>query len=321
MPDVVLVVLPGAYASSVAATLDVLAAAAALAPGLSLAPPRVRVVAPQADDVALTSGLRIAADPLPDRLPAGRPLWIVPGLGTATASATQRLLESEPACRVGALLARASRRGDEIAASCAAVLLLGKHRLLDGRRATCTWWLADLLRAVAPSCAIETLRMVVEDGPLVTAGAAMAHVDLMLALLRRRYGRPLAERVGQVLLIESRPLQGRFVQADLLALGDELVAELEAIVRDALPRPPSVGAVAQRLAMSTRTLSRRVKAATGRSPSQLVQAVRLTAARTLLQTSRLTVDEVAERVGYQDAASLRRLMRRTMSATPTQLRI
>jgi transcriptional regulator GlxA family with amidase domain len=148
----------------------------------------------------------------------------------------------------------------------------------------------------------------------------MAHVDLMLVVLRRCFGRPLAEAVGQVLLIETRPLQGKYVQANLLALGDELVARVETLVREALPRVPSVDAIARHLALSTRTLNRRIRAATGRSPLELVQSVRLTAAKALLQASHLSVDQVAERVGYQDATSLRRLMRRTMSVTPRQMR-
>jgi transcriptional regulator GlxA family with amidase domain len=72
--------------------------------------------------------------------------------------------------------------------------------------------------------------------------------------------------------------------------------------------------------MSGRTLSRHVRAATGRSTSTLLQSVRLSKARMLLETSALTVEQVAERVGYVDTTALRRLMRKVMGATPRQFR-
>jgi transcriptional regulator GlxA family with amidase domain len=88
----------------------------------------------------------------------------------------------------------------------------------------------------------------------------------------------------------------------------------------ALPDPPSVSELAAEFCMSDRTLSRHVRAATGRSTSALLQSVRLTKARVLLETSKLTVEQVAERVGYVDTTALRRLMRKAMGATPRQFR-
>jgi transcriptional regulator GlxA family with amidase domain len=67
-------------------------------------------------------------------------------------------------------------------------------------------------------------------------------------------------------------------------------------------------------------LARRVKAATGGSPSALIQLVKLNRARQLLESSRLSVAQVAEQVGYGDATALRRLMRKVMGATPRQFR-
>ena len=318
--DFLVVVLPGAFAASVAAALAALEAARAIAARTGAAPPRWRVVGPQAGAVVLGNGMRVDVEPLPSRWPAGRPMWLVPGLGTADPANLRAFLAGAHARATAERLRRARARGHELAASCAAVLLLGAAGLLDDRRATCTWWLADELRRIAPRCEVDARRMVVEDGGVFTAGAAMAHLDLMLAVLRHRCGRPLAERVAQALLVESRPSQGRFVHANLLSLGDELAARAEAIVLDAMPAVPSVAELAARLSMSTRTLHRRLRAATGRSPVEFVQSVRLTVAKSLLRSGRLPVERVAERVGYQDAASLRRLVRRALDVSPRQLR-
>ena len=74
------------------------------------------------------------------------------------------------------------------------------------------------------------------------------------------------------------------------------------------------------LCISERTLARRIQAATGNSPSALIQFVRLKRARWLLETSQMSVDRIAEQVGYRDATALRRLMHKAFAATPRQFR-
>jgi transcriptional regulator GlxA family with amidase domain len=81
-----------------------------------------------------------------------------------------------------------------------------------------------------------------------------------------------------------------------------------------------VAQLADELAMSSRTLARHVRAATGRGPLALVQGVRLNRARHLIESSRLTIAQVAERVGYEDATALRRLMRKAAGAAPSRFR-
>jgi transcriptional regulator GlxA family with amidase domain len=81
-----------------------------------------------------------------------------------------------------------------------------------------------------------------------------------------------------------------------------------------------VAALAKGFHMSSRTLSRRIKESTGRSVSALLQSVRINRARMLLETSKMSVEQVAEQVGYADTTALRRLMRKVTQATPRQFR-
>ena len=106
------------------------------------------------------------------------------------------------------------------------------------------------------------------------------------------------------------------------ALGPAKPVSLESICRieSALPRPPSVEALADEFAMSQRTLSRHVREATGKSTMALVQSVRLNRARMLIESSRMTIDRVAEQVGYEDATALRRLMRKMAGVNPSRYR-
>ena len=321
MRDFTVLVLPGAYAAGVSATLDILAAAGAVAARLRLPKPAWRVVAPAASPVRLSSGLHVEAAPLPARSRrTDSSTWIVPGLGLDSPAAIERELGLPEARVAAAAIAAHAARGGAIAASCSAVFLLQRAGLLAKRRVTTSWWLAQELRRVEPSCNVDADRMVCVDGAMTTAGAAFAHTDLMLHLLRTRFGVAMADTVGRILLLDGRHAQSQFVMPAMLAGGNELVARLIRRIEESLPHPPSIEALAGEQAMSLRTLSRYVRAATGRSPLALVQSVRLNHARMLIETSRMSIDRVAEEVGYADATALRRMMRKAGGASPSRYR-
>jgi transcriptional regulator GlxA family with amidase domain len=162
--------------------------------------------------------------------------------------------------------------------------------------------------------------MVVDEGLVLTAGAAFAHMDLVLHLLRRRYGPRLADAISRTLLVDGRSAQAPYVLPAMLARGDALIDKLHARIESALPEVPPIAQLAQECCMSGRTLARHVRAVIGQSPLALVQSVRLNKARALLDGGGLSVKEVAARLGYADASALRRLVRRMSGTTPRQWR-
>ncbi|KAF0808798.1 AraC family transcriptional regulator [Alcanivorax sp. S71-1-4] len=318
MTDFTVLVLPGAYASSVAVTLDMLQAAATVAPFLSAPRPRWRIASPLPGPVPLSSGLQLAARALPAR--AERSTWIIPGLGVDQPQALEQRLQQDDARATGDALRRHVAHGGSVAASCSAVFLLHHAGLLAGRRATTSWWLAGSLRQQAPECEVAAEQMVCVDGPLCTAGAALAQSDMMLHLLRSRFGTALAERVARLLLLDAREAQSPFVVPSMLAQGNELIRQLTRRIDASLPQLPDVGTLAAEQAMSSRTLSRHVRAATGQGVLALIQSVRLNRARRLLESSRLSIEQIAAQVGYADATALRRLMRKATGVTPSRFR-
>lgn len=320
MHDFTLLVLPGAFASGVAATLDVLNAAAALAPRVKLPGPSWRVVSPHGGGVPLSGGLRLETVPMPSRSRSDVSTWIVPGLGVDHPAALATRLASDDARRAADALRRHGARGGAVAASCSAVFLLQAAGALRGRRVTTSWWLAPELRRVEPECIVDADRMVCADGPVSTAGAAFAQTDLMLHLLRTRFGSALADVVAKVLLIDARQAQAPFVVPAMLSGGNELIRRLTKRIESSLPGPPSVAALAGEFAMSQRTLARHVRAATGRGTLALIQSVRLNRARMLIESSRMTIEQVAAQVGYEDATALRRLMRKAAGVAPSRFR-
>ncbi|ATQ77257.1 AraC family transcriptional regulator [Massilia violaceinigra] len=319
MIDFTILILPGAFPSSVTLTLDILSTAASLARSVGCAEPRWRVYS-TASDIRLGHGMKIDARTLPKTVRADGSTWVVPGLGLESHRAVMNRLAQPDALRAIKALQDHARTGGTVAASCSAVFLLQSADLLVGKKVTTSWWFASLLQQLEPRCVVDADRMVICDGMIVTAGAAFAQTDLMLHLLRTQFSPALADAVARTLLIDGRQSQAQFVVPAMLANGNQLIVNLVACIESALPNPPSVSDLAKKFCMSDRTLSRHVRAATGRSTSALLQSVRLSKARMLLETSKLTVEQVAERVGYADTTALRRLMRKVMGATPRQFR-
>ena len=320
MHDFTILVLDDAYPTSVAVTRDVLSAADALATRTGATAPRWRLCSLDGGPVRLQGGFSIDTARLPARPRQDRSTWVLPGLGHVTPSALEARLDRADAIAAIDAIARHAKQGGRVAASCTSVFLLMAAGLLDGRRATTTWWLAPLLKRRAPACTVDADRMVCIDGPIVTAGAAFAQTDLMLHLLRECCGNALVEAVSRSLLIDGREAQAPFIVPELQAGGNALVARIAARIESALPDAPTVLELAREFGMSERTLSRHLHRATGKSTTALMQSIRLRRARVLLETSRMTVEQVAEAVGYGDATALRRLMKKTTGANPSRYR-
>jgi transcriptional regulator GlxA family with amidase domain len=249
----------------------------------------------------------------------GTELAIVPGLGTWSADELDRKLKS-PACRrAGEMLVEAFESGAALAASCASTFLLAEAKLLDGRRATTTWWLAPLFRRRYPQVDL-TDRMVVADWPIATGGAAMAQMDLMLAIVDRFAGPRLAKACANYLLLDERRSQAPFMAISHLAGQHPKIAKAEKWVRDNIARDFAMEELAEAVALAPRTFARRIAATCGVSPIQFVQRIRVETARYLLETTRLSVEEIARQVGYAEPSTLRRLMRRNTKHSPGYFR-
>lgn len=148
------------------------------------------------------------------------------------------------------------------------------------RRATTSWFLGPEFLKRYPTVALDLDTMVVVDGNL--AGAAFAHIDLALSLVRS-ISPDLAQYVAKLLIIDERPSQAAFVAYEHLRHEDPIVVEFERFVRARLDEPFNVAFVAQSLGTSRRTLERRVRAALNLTPLGFVQRLRIERARTSQQ--------------------------------------
>lgn len=316
-------VLDGVADGPLGVGLEVVGAVARLArAGLIAAPPRrwlapPRVLSLDGQPVRTGAGRRLEVDgALAGRRAVAGELLVVPGLGAVSERQVTRLLERGDVQRSAALLARAHARGAVVAASCSATFVLAAAGLLEGKRATTVWWLRASFARRFPGVGLELERMVVEDERVVTAGAALAHADLALALVARALGPSVAHLVARYLVLDERTSQARYLVTEHLRSADPVVQALEAFALPRLGRQLSLAELARATATSPRTLARRVRSATGQAPLRFVQRLRVARAVHLLETSRASVEEVAARVGYSDGAAFRRVFRRETGEAP-----
>jgi len=245
---------------------------------------------------------------------------VVPGLGLATIEEVEAFFAARSTSVLLDWLRDDGARCPLIAASCSSVFLLAEAGLLSGRAATTTWWLGSAFRERYPDVDLDEARMLVETDGIVCAGAALAQIDLMLHLIARAAGPDLSRTVARYMALDARPSQARYMMLSSVAgLGRE-VSEIERWIRQNLSRSFSITETAKALGMSTRTLDRRVRLATGKGPSRFVQRLRLEHATHLIETSDFGLDEIAEKVGYRDVTTLRRLLRRHLDVSPTEMR-
>lgn len=303
------VAVDGCWDSGLTSVLDVLRTAHAARDRVDPKLPGLECVllTPGGAPVTTAGGLLVAgACPLEDAAAAGIDLLLVPALGAQSPATMVDALMRPQIRSVRSTLHRWTADGGLAAAACTSTFLLAEAGLLDGRSATTTWWLRDLFVQRYPKVMLDMDRMVVRDGAIVTAGAAFAHIDLAMSLVARISPR-LASETARALLIDQRPTPSVAAFTDHLHDQDRLVSDFEAWARTHLHLQVGVADAALALKVTRRTLERHVREGLGTSPYAFLRALRAERATHLRATTSLPAEDIAHRVGYRDAGSVRRL--------------
>lgn len=244
---------------------------------------------------------------------------LVPAIGAKLPDTLRVALEQQETADAQALLRDWSANGTFVGAACTGTFVLAGSSLLNGHHATTSWWLAPFFREQYPRVELDESRMIVAASQLVTAGAALAHLDLALWLVRH-HSPALATLTARYLVVDPRPSQAAFAIPDHLAHTDPLVERFERWARRRLADGFSLNEAARAVATSPRTLTRRLQSVVGKSPLAYFQDLRVERAVHLLQTSNTSIDEIATRVGYANGVSLRTLIRRKIGRGVRELR-
>jgi transcriptional regulator GlxA family with amidase domain len=257
-------------------------------------------------NIKTAHGLAVPVRPAPRRAPD---CVVVPAIGFKMPDALQQALNRPDIRDASVALQQWAARGATMTAACIGTFVLAESGLLNDREATTTWWLAPLFRSRYPSVRLDESHMLIKSGPVVTAGAALSHMDLALWLIRQQSPK-LAALTAKYLIVDSRPSQSAYVLTDHLIHNDPVVERFERWARTRLAHGFSLDEAAKAVASSKRTLARRMHAVLGKSPLSYFQSLRVERAVHLLKTGNESVDEIAARVGYADGVTLRTLLRR-----------
>jgi transcriptional regulator GlxA family with amidase domain len=213
-------------------------------------------------------------------------------------------------------------RGARLVTICSGVFVLAAAGLLDGKRATTHWRYVERLRARYPRVKVEPDVLYVDEGRLLTSAGSAAGLDLCLHIVRRDHGAEIANQVARRLVVppQREGGQSQYVPVPVAAESTGGLAAVLEWAQARLNEDLSVERWARRAALSPRTFARRFRAETGTTPHRWLVHQRVLAAQRLLETSDASIDQVAEGVGLQTAATLRLHFRRALRTTPTAYR-
>ncbi|MFE8013986.1 hypothetical protein ACFU3O_14735 [Streptomyces antibioticus] len=284
--DVGVIVLPRCWDSGLTTVLDVLRAADGLRRQVDRGIPVLRPVTVAAQGAVRTAGDLVVA---PDLLLSDRA-----GVSDLDVLVMPATVPQDPVGVLSTLACHDVQR----------LLTVLRHWALEERQLatarTGTFVLADLFRRRYPRTTLDMDRMVVRDGPVTTAGAAFAHIDLALHLDSRVSPLP-ARFTAATLLVDERPARSTHAVQDHLRSADALVMEFEGRIRATMERDISVGDAAAALSTTRRTPERRVRGSLGMSPKALIRRLRTERSHHLERTTRLTSVPPNARLGRQPA--------------------
>lgn len=232
----------------------------------------------------------------------------------------RRFLEETP--EVSEAVRRAADRGAWIFAHCTGTFVLGAAGLLDGRRCTTHWRHADELARLYPTAEVDPDVLYVEDGNILTGAGSAAALDASLHLLRQVHGPRAAANAARRMVVPPHRDggQAQFIRSPVAVCDAETLGPVLSWIIENLHEPMSVESLARRSAMSPRTFARRFRAETGTTPHAWITNQRVLRAEELLETTSRSVDQVADAVGFANAATLRHHFNRVRGVSPQRFR-
>jgi len=227
--------------------------------------------------------------------------------------------------RIAEWVAEQHRAGAVVASVCSGALVLAEAGVLDDCEATTHWAFADALATNYPRVRVRRERLLAPAGEghrVITAGGASAWADLLLYLIGRMIGDDEARRIAKVYLLEPHA-ESQLNYASLAACrqhDDRIVSNAQVWAAENYMKPSPVSAMSERSGLTSRSFLRRFKQATGQTPVEYVQTLRVEEAKQMLETSDVSIDDVAIEVGYSEPAAFRSAFRKHVGVSPSAYR-
>ena len=211
--------------------------------------------------------------------------------------------------------------GARVVSICSGAFVLAAAGLLDGRRATTHWRAAELLARLYPAVVVEPDVLFVDEGRIVTSAGASAGLDMCFHLLRRDHGHAVAAQAARLAVapLDREGGQAQFIRHEQPGATTSLAPVLDWMRKNA-HRRISINDLARHAATSPRTFARRFREQIGTTPLQWLITARVRRAQELLETTPLSLEEIAAAAGFDSASALRDRFRQTLGVSPTAYR-
>jgi transcriptional regulator GlxA family with amidase domain len=215
---------------------------------------------------------------------------------------------------------RQYKLGAEVASICTGAFLLAASGSLDGKSCSTHWAAANSFRTMFPKVNLQTDKLITDESGIYTNGGAYSFLNLMIYLVEKYYDRQTAIYCSKVFQIEmDRQSQSAFIIFTGQKLhGDEMVQQAQAYIEGNLHEKISVEHLSSKFAVGRRNFDRRFIKATGNSPIEYSQRVKIESAKKAFESSRKTVNEVMFEVGYSDVKAFREVFRKITGMSPLE---
>ena len=211
-------------------------------------------------------------------------------------------------------------KGTVLCSTCSGAFFLAATGHLDGREATTSWFASAAFRALFPRVKLMDEKIIVDNGRSITSGATMSFQNLCIYLIEKYYGTEIGNYAAKMFLVEkgkASQLTYSIFNAQKDHADDEILKTQHFIEKNAGEKI-SVLQLAQDSAMAERTFIRRFKNATGNTPSEYIQRVKVELAKNLLENETYSVKEICYETGYEDQTYFRSVFRKFTGQTPAK---
>ncbi len=214
------------------------------------------------------------------------------------------------------------KKGAEVASICTGAFMLASSGLLDGKSCSTHWAAADNFRSMFPKVNLQTDKLITDENGIYTNGGAYSFLNLMIYLVEKYYNRQTAIFCSKVFQIEmDRQSQSAFTIFTGQKLhGDEIVKKAQEYIESKPTEKISVEHLSSKFSVSRRNFDRRFIKATGNTPYEYSQRVKIESAKKAFETSRKTINEVMYEVGYSDEKAFREVFRKITGISPLEYR-
>ena len=214
------------------------------------------------------------------------------------------------------------KHGAEIASICTGAFLLASSGLLDGKTCSTHWSAADDLRAMFPNINVQTDKLITDEKGIYTNGGAYSFLNLIIYLVEKYFDRQTAIFCSKVFQIEmDRQSQSAFIIfKGQKSHDDEVVNKAQAYIEGHIDEKISIEHLSSKFLLPTANFDRRFIKATGNTPLEYSQRVKIESAKKTFETTRKTINEVMYEVGYSDVKAFREVFRKITGMSPLEYR-